>query len=100
MARIRLPLIIPMLAFLLANIANAVAIPDAQGWNGPGWYITGSAPIVSQPVASSDYILFEGPHALRSDCAEVYDRLYSPVGVCRFLSAKPPSFTDTGVQTR
>ena len=95
MARIRLPLITPMLAFLLASIVNAVAIPDAQGWNGPGWYITGSAPIASQPVAAPDYILFEGPHALLTDCKEAYDRLYSPVGICRFLGAKPQSFIKT-----
>ena len=81
-----------MFACLLASTAHAAAIADAQGWNGPGWYITGSAPIASQPVAAPDYILFEGPHALPGDCAEVYARLYSPVGVCRFLSAKPATF--------
>lgn len=85
--------IIMMLACLLASTAIALAIPGAQGWNGPGWYITGSAPIASQPVAAPDYILFEGPHALPGDCAEVYNRLYSPVGVCRFLSAKPTTST-------
>jgi hypothetical protein len=96
MARIiRFPLIMPMLACFLASTANALAIPDAQGWNGPGWYITGSAPIASQPVAAPDYILFEGPHALLTDCKEAYDRLYSPVGICRFLGAKPQSFIKT-----
>src|SRR6185503_2744708 len=100
MGKIHFQPIMLIVACLVASTASAVAIQDAQGWNGPGWYITGSAPIASQPVASPDYILFEGPHALRSDCAEVYDRLYSPVGVCRFLSAKPASFTDTGIQSR
>jgi hypothetical protein len=100
MRKMHFQAIIMIFACLVASTANAVAVQDAQGWNGPGWYITGSAPIASQPIASPDYILFEGPHALRSDCADVYNLLYSPVGICRFLSAKPTSFTDTGAQTR
>jgi hypothetical protein len=81
------------LACLLAGAANAGAAPDAQGWNGPGWYITGSAPLASQPVAAPNYILFEGPHALPAECLEVYDRFYSPIGICRFLDAKPVALT-------
>jgi len=69
--------------------AQTNAAADPQGWNGPGWYITGSAPAASQAAAAPDYILFEGPHEMRSTCLEIYDRFYSPVGVCRFLDAKP-----------
>jgi hypothetical protein len=68
---------------------TAGAIADPQGWNGPGWYVSGSAPPTSEPTASPAYLLFEGPHISRSDCIAVYDRFYSPVGICRFLSAKP-----------
>ena len=80
-------------ACLLANTAQAGTGPDAQGWNGPGWYVTGSAPPALQPVAAPNYILFEGPHALPGECQQVYDRFYSPVGMCRFLDAKPVAFT-------
>ena len=66
-----------------------MAFADAQGWNGPGWHVSGSALPAAQPPAAADYILFEGPHTSQSDCVAVYDRLYSPVGVCRFLTAKP-----------
>jgi hypothetical protein len=69
--------------------SQADALPDAQGWNGPGWYITGSAPPTPQPVAAPDYILFDGPHALPGECIKTYDRLYSPIGTCRLLNAKP-----------
>jgi hypothetical protein len=81
------------LAYILASTANAGAGPDAQGWSGPGWYITGSAPPSSQAAAAPDYILFEGPHELQSACLEVYDRFFSPIGVCRLLNAKPVAFT-------
>src|SRR6185437_3561529 len=50
---------------------NAAGLTDAQGWNGPGWYVTGSAP--AQPKAAPVYILFEGPHVSQSDCVAVYD---------------------------
>jgi len=76
-----------ILACWPTSLANAS--PDAQGWNGPGWYVTGSAPPALQPVAAPNYILFDGPHALPGDCLQVYDRLYSPIGVCRLLTAKP-----------
>jgi hypothetical protein len=86
--------VILTLACLLASTAaQAAAGPDAQGWNGPGWYVTGSAPPAPQPVAAPNYILFEGPHALPGECLQVYDRFYSPVGMCRFLDAKPVAFT-------
>jgi len=78
-----------MFACLLAGASTADASPDAQGWNGPGWYVTGAAPPASHPVAAPNYILFEGPHNLPGECLEVYDRLYSPIGICRFLNEKP-----------
>ena len=71
---------------LIAYCPSANAQADAQGWNGPGWYIT-SAP--EKSAAAPAYILFEGPHDLRSGCLDVYNRLYSPIGICRFLGAKP-----------
>jgi len=39
--------------------------------------------------ATPAYTLFNGPHTSGSDCALVYDRFYSPIGVCRFLDIKP-----------
>jgi len=83
--------VVAVLAFacFLASAASAVAGPDAQGWSGPGWYVTGSAPPALGSAAAPDYILFEGPHKLQSGCLQVYDRLYSPIGTCRFLEAKP-----------
>jgi hypothetical protein len=72
--------------------ATAGAHVDVQGWNGPGWYISDSASSASGPPAAPATILFEGPHDLRSDCAAVCDRLYSPIGACRFLNARPRGF--------
>jgi hypothetical protein len=66
-----------------------VAAADLQGWNGPGWYVTGSAPLGTKPPATPAYILFNGPHISGSECTQVYDRLYSPIGVCRLLDIKP-----------
>ena len=70
-------------------VSNARALSDAEGWSGPGWYITGSAPPRSQSAAAPNYILFEGPYILPGDCIRTYDKLYSPIGACRYLSAKP-----------
>jgi hypothetical protein len=81
------------LACILAATTNAGAGPDAQGWNGRGWYITGSAPPALTAVAAPNYILFDGPHALPAECLEIYDRFYSPIGICRFLDAKPVALT-------
>jgi hypothetical protein len=64
-------------------------VADLQGWNGPGWYVAGSAPLMPKPPATPAYILFNGPHGSQSDCALVHDRLYSPIGVCRLLDTKP-----------
>ena len=66
-----------------------VAAADSQGWQGPGWYVTGSAPLATKPPATPAYILFDGPHASGSECTQVYDRFYSPIGVCRLLDIKP-----------
>ena len=76
------------LACVLAGAAHAGTGPDAQGWNGPGWYVAGSAPLAPKPPATPAYILFNGPLVSGSDCASVYDRFYSPIGVCRFLDTK------------
>jgi hypothetical protein len=92
MERIRFHAVLLTLTYALAGSADAAPRPDAQGWNGPGWYITGSAPPASLPAAAPDYILFEGPHALAGECLDIYNRLYSPVGICRFLDAKPVAF--------
>jgi hypothetical protein len=63
--------------------AHSVSTADAQGWSGPGWYITNAQSLTYALV------LFEGPHALQSQCIETYDRFYSPIGRCRFVDAKP-----------
>jgi hypothetical protein len=69
--------------------SQADALPDAQGWNGPGWYVTGSAPVAPKLPVTPAYILFDGPHDSQDGCALVYSRLYSPIGVCRLLDTKP-----------
>ena len=89
MERMRFHAALLTLTCAFAGTANAGTSPDAQGWNGPGWYVTGSAPPTPQPVAAPDYILFEGPHTLRAECLATYDRFYSPIGICRFLNEKP-----------
>jgi len=63
--------------------AQSVSGTDAQGWSGPGWYITNAQSLTHA------FVLFEGPHALQSQCIETYDRFYSPIGMCRFLAVKP-----------
>jgi hypothetical protein len=83
-----------MLAFacFMASPACAVAGADDQGWGGPGWYITGSASPAPASAAAPDYVLLEGPHKLQSDCLQIYEQLYSPIGTCRYLDAKPGAF--------
>jgi hypothetical protein len=85
MGRVLLPLIILMLACPVGGAAAPSLKPDAQGWNGSGWYVTS----VAYPGARSEdmptYILFGGPYPLQNGCLEIYDRLFSPIGVCRFL---------------
>ena len=76
--------------FLVCSPASqADALPDAQGWNGSGWYVTGGAPLIVKPATTPAYILFEGPHESQSGCALAYDRFYSPIGICRLLDKKP-----------
>jgi hypothetical protein len=82
------------IAALAASAAYSAAAGAhaVRGWNGPGWYISDSASSASGPPTAPATILFEGPHNLRSDCVAVYDRLYSPIGACRFLNTKPGGF--------
>ena len=76
-------------AGLVACALVPVTAADRQGWNGAGWYVTGSAPLAGNSPATPAYILFNGPYASGSECALVYDRLYSPIGICRLLDVKP-----------
>jgi hypothetical protein len=80
-------IILPV-SIALAEIPSPTAA-DAQGWSGPGWYVTGSASFSVISPVRPDYILFEGPHPSRAACATVYARLYSPIGMCRLIEAKP-----------
>jgi hypothetical protein len=80
---------LPWLFLACWPASQADALPDAQGWNGPGWYVAGSAPVAPKSAATPAYILFDGPHDSQGGCALVYDRLYSPIGVCRLLDTKP-----------
>jgi hypothetical protein len=75
-------------SLVIACVLALDAMADAQGWNGPGWYVSGSAP-VNTPPATPAYVLFNGPHVSQGDCTLVFDRLYSPIGLCRFLNTKP-----------
>lgn len=72
-----------MLGSVFACALALAPAADLQGWNGSGWYVTGSAPLVAKPPATPAYILFDGPHDSQSGCALAYDRLYSPIGMCR-----------------
>jgi len=76
-------------SLFLAFSLNLPAAADAQGWSGPGWYVSGSASPASISAKEPDYILFEGPHDSQASCIAIYDKLYSPIGVCRFLTKKP-----------
>jgi hypothetical protein len=76
-------LVVLLMACGVAAGAQTPLLADAQGWRGPGWYITNTA------TAAHATVLFEGPHELQGRCVDVYDRLYSPIGICRFVGAKP-----------
>lgn len=85
---------INLLAHVLGSSVVACALTpaataDPQGWNGPGWYVTGSAPPDIKSSTTPAYILFNGPHSSLNACTLVYDHLYSPIGVCRLLDTKP-----------
>ena len=82
-----------VIAMTAGAMAQAVPQPDNQGWGGPGWYVSGGdSSLAVGPFAEPAWILFDGPHAQQSTCMDVYNRLYSPVGRCRLLQAKPGSF--------
>jgi hypothetical protein len=94
MGRMLLPLVVVMLASPIGGAAAPSWEPDAQGWNGFGWYLTSGS--VYGPSSEEDrltYVLFGGPYPFQNGCLEAYDRLTSPAGVCRFLNVKPPAFT-------
>jgi hypothetical protein len=76
---------------LLLAIPLDLAAADAQGWSGPGWYVSGSASPASKSAKEPDYVLFEGPHESQASCIAIYDKLYYPIGVCRLLTKKPGS---------
>jgi hypothetical protein len=92
MTKVLLPLTILMLACLFGGAAP-LPQPDAQGWNGSGWYITSATAPAAQSEDVPTFILFNGPYPLQNGCLEVYDRLYSPIGICRFLNLKPAAFS-------
>jgi len=75
------------LALIAAAPAASLAQPDDQGWNGPGWYISGGGS--SDAAVLPSYILFDGPHGEQQDCLTLHDRLYAPIGACRYLNVKP-----------
>jgi hypothetical protein len=85
-------LAIPMLTCLFGGGAAPLPTADAQGWKGSGWYVASAASATTRPDDVPAYILFNGPYPLQSGCLEVYDRLYSPIGSCRFLNLKPAAF--------
>jgi hypothetical protein len=90
MKRLHISIAAPLLgAGFITCALVPVAAADLQGWNGAGWYVTGAAPLTTNSPATPAYILFNGPYASGSECALVYDRLYSPIGVCRLLDIKP-----------
>jgi len=92
MGKMPLAVTLPVLACLLGGAAP-LPPPDAQGWNGSGWYITSAMSPAAQPEDVPPFILFNGPYPLQNGCLEVYDRLYSPIGICRFLNLKPAAFS-------
>ncbi len=75
------------LALIAAAPAAAAAQPDDQGWNGPGWYISGGGS--SDAAVLPRYILFDGPHDQQQTCLSLHDQLYAPIGACRYLTVKP-----------
>lgn len=74
-------------ALALVAAAPAAAQPDEQGWNGPGWYISGGGS--SDETVQPAYILFDGPHDEQQTCLTLHDQLYAPIGACRYLNVKP-----------
>lgn len=81
-----------VVAMTVPATAQVIVQPDSQGWGGPGWYVSGGSPLASGPFVEPAWILFNGPHAQESACLDIYSRLYSPIGRCRLLQAKPGNF--------
>jgi len=92
MGKMPLAVTISMLGCLL-GAAAPLPPPDAQGWNGSGWYITSATSPAARSEGVPAFILFNGPYPLQNGCLEDYDRLYSPIGICRFLDLKPAAFS-------
>ena len=92
MGKMPLAVTITVLGCLLAGAAP-LPQPDAQGWNGSGWYVTSATSPAARSEEVPTFILFNGPYPLQNGCLEVYDRLYSPIGICRFLNLKPAAFS-------
>jgi len=92
MGKTLLALTTMMLGGLLASAAAPFPKADAQGWNGSGWYLTSAPYPGTRSEDEPASILFGGPYPLQDGCLEIYDRLYSPIGVCRFLNLKPAAF--------
>lgn len=92
MGKTLLALTIPILACFFGSAAAPLPKSDAQGWNGSGWYLTSTIYPGTRAEDEPAFILFGGPYPLQNGCLEIYDRLYSPIGVCRFLNLKPAAF--------
>jgi hypothetical protein len=80
-------------AFLALALTPAMAGPDADGWGGKGWYVSSDSSAITTTRGVHPSILFDGPHLQQRDCTEVYDRLYSPIGACRYLAVKPAAYS-------
>jgi hypothetical protein len=59
-----------------------------MGRNGTVQVGISAAPRRPELLALPRYILFEGRHAAEADCVALYDRFYSPIGMCRLLATK------------
>jgi len=82
--------LLPLALLVLAPPAAAANIAaDAQGWAGPGWYVSSDAPASTDPAFGPANILFNGPHHDRGACEAVYLKLYAPIGACRYVTLKP-----------
>jgi hypothetical protein len=92
MGKTLLALTIPILACFFGSAAAPLPKADAQGWSGSGWYLTSTTYPGTRAEDEPAFILFGGPYPLQNRCLEIYDRLYSPIGVCRFLNLKPAAF--------
>lgn len=92
MGKTLLALTIPILACFFGSAAAPLPKADPQGWNASGWYLTSRTYPGTRAEDEPALILFGGPYPLQNGCLEIYDRLYSPIGVCQFLNLKPAAF--------